>query len=40
MTLKRRMLEAIKRIPLRESLSQLLIVIFEDLYWSTKRRRH
>jgi tetratricopeptide (TPR) repeat protein len=30
---KRRTLEAIKRILLRESLSQPLIVIFEDLHW-------
>jgi class 3 adenylate cyclase/tetratricopeptide (TPR) repeat protein len=30
---KRRMLEAIKRILLRESLNQPLIVIFEDLHW-------
>ncbi len=32
-TRKRRALEAIKRILLRESLSQPLIVIFEDLHW-------
>src|SRR5262249_23525971 len=30
---KRRTLEAIKRVLLRESLSQPLIVIFEDLHW-------
>jgi len=30
---KRRTLEAIKRILLRESLNQALIVIFEDLHW-------
>ena len=30
---KRRALEAIKRILLRESLNQPLIVIFEDLHW-------
>jgi len=30
---KRRMLEAIKRILLRESLNQPLMVIFEDLHW-------
>src|SRR5450631_1338897 len=30
---KRRTLEAIKRIVLRESLNQPLIVIFEDLHW-------
>ena len=30
---KRRMLEAIKRIVLRESLNQPLMVIFEDLHW-------
>jgi predicted ATPase len=30
---KRRTLEAIKRILLRESLSQPLVVIFEDLHW-------
>src|SRR5262249_17798958 len=30
---KRRTLEAIKRILLRESLNQPLIVIFEDLHW-------
>jgi len=30
---KRRTLEAIKRIVLRESLSQPLVVIFEDLHW-------
>jgi len=30
---KRRTLEAIKRIPLRESLNQPLMVIFEDLHW-------
>jgi predicted ATPase len=30
---KRRTLEAIKRILLRESLSRSLIVIFEDLHW-------
>jgi predicted ATPase len=30
---RRRALEAIKRIVLRESLSQPLIVIFEDLHW-------
>src|SRR5262249_22268492 len=30
---KRRMLEAIKRILLRESLNQRLMVIFEDLHW-------
>src|SRR5262249_30297960 len=30
---KRRTLEAIKRILLRESLNQLLMVIFEDLHW-------
>ena len=30
---KRRMLEAIKRIILRESLNQPLMVIFEDLHW-------
>jgi predicted ATPase len=30
---KRRTLEAIKRIILRESLNQPLIVIFEDLHW-------
>src|ERR1700680_623686 len=30
---KRRTLEAIKRIALRESLNQPLIVIFEDLHW-------
>ncbi len=30
---KRRILDAIKRILLRESLSQPLIVIFEDLHW-------
>ncbi len=32
-TRKRRALDAIKRILLRESLSQPLIVIFEDLHW-------
>jgi class 3 adenylate cyclase/ribosomal protein L40E len=32
-TRKRRSLEAIKRILLRESLNQPLIVIFEDLHW-------
>jgi tetratricopeptide (TPR) repeat protein len=32
-TRKRRALEAIKRIILRESLNQPLIVIFEDLHW-------
>ncbi|MGA7870299.1 MAG: AAA family ATPase, partial [Candidatus Binatus sp.] len=32
-TRKRRSLDAIKRILLRESLSQPLIVIFEDLHW-------
>jgi len=32
-TRKRRTLEAIKRILLRESLNQPLIVIFEDLHW-------
>jgi len=32
-TRKRRALEAIKRILLRESLNQPLIVIFEDLHW-------
>ncbi len=32
-TRKRRALEAIKRILLRESLDQPLIVIFEDLHW-------
>ncbi len=32
-TRKRRSLEAIKRILLRESLNQALIVIFEDLHW-------
>ena len=32
-TRKRRALEAIKRILLRESLTQPLIVIFEDLHW-------
>jgi class 3 adenylate cyclase/tetratricopeptide (TPR) repeat protein len=30
---KRRMLEAIKRILLRESLNQPLMVVFEDLHW-------
>ena len=30
---KRRTLEAIKRILLRESLNQPLMVIFEDLHW-------
>ena len=30
---KRRTLDAIKRILLRESLNQPLIVIFEDLHW-------
>ena len=30
---KRRTLEAIKRILLRESMNQPLIVIFEDLHW-------
>jgi len=30
---KRRTLEAIKRIVLRESLNQPLMVIFEDLHW-------
>jgi len=30
---KRRTLEAIKRIALRESLNQPLMVIFEDLHW-------
>ena len=30
---KRRTLEAIKRILLRESLNQALMVIFEDLHW-------
>ena len=30
---KRRTLEALKRILLRESLNQLLVVIFEDLHW-------
>jgi hypothetical protein len=33
---KRRTLEAIKRIVLRESLNQPLMVIFEDLHWSSK----
>src|SRR6202162_5662449 len=32
-TKKRRTLEAIKRIVLRESLNQPLMVIFEDLHW-------
>ena len=32
-TRKRRSLEAIKRILLRESLNQPLVVIFEDLHW-------
>jgi predicted ATPase len=30
---KRRTLEAIKRIILRESLNRLLMVVFEDLHW-------
>ena len=30
---KRRTLEAIKRMLLRESLNQPLMVIFEDLHW-------
>ncbi len=30
---KRRTLDAIKRILLRESLNQPLMVIFEDLHW-------
>jgi predicted ATPase len=30
---KRRTLDAIKRIILRESLNQALMVIFEDLHW-------
>ena len=30
---RRRTLEAIKRIMLRESLNQPLVVIFEDLHW-------
>jgi predicted ATPase len=36
---KRRTLEAIKRILLRESLNQPLIVVFEDLHWMTPRAR-
>ncbi len=39
-TRKRRALEAIKRILLRESLNQPLIVIFEDFTGSMKRPRH
>ena len=34
---KRRTLEAIKRILLRESLNQPLMVIFEDLHWIDER---
>src|SRR5271155_976987 len=34
---KRRTLEAIKRILLRESLNQSLMVIFEDLHWSDEQ---
>ena len=34
---RRRTLEAIKRILLRESLNQPLIVIFEDLHWIDER---
>ena len=34
---RRRTLEAIKRIVLRESLNQPLIVIFEDLHWIDER---
>src|SRR6516164_3649316 len=30
---RQRTLEALKRIPLRESLNQPLMVIFEDLHW-------
>ncbi len=36
-TRKRRSLDAIKRILLRESLNQPLIVIFEDLHWIDER---
>jgi hypothetical protein len=36
---KRRTLDAIKRILLRESLNQPLIVIFEDLHWIAARNR-
>jgi class 3 adenylate cyclase/tetratricopeptide (TPR) repeat protein len=36
---KRRTLEAIKRILLRESLNQPLIVIFEDLHWIDEQTR-
>jgi predicted ATPase len=34
---KRRTLEAIKRILLRESLNQPLMVVFEDLHWIASR---
>ena len=36
---KRRTLEAIKRIVLRESLNQPLMVIFEDLHWIDEATR-
>ena len=36
---KRRTLEAIKRILLRESLNQPLIVVFEDLHWIDEETR-
>jgi predicted ATPase len=32
-TRRRRTLDAVKRVPLRESLNQPLIVIFGDLHW-------
>ena len=36
---KHRALEAIKRMLLRESLNQPVMVIFEDLHWIDSRRR-
>jgi predicted ATPase len=36
---RRRTLDAIKRILLRESLNQPLMVIFEDLHWIDEQTR-